>query len=193
MTFKPRRASRPLTIVLDPGHGNAAGALPRDPGAVGNGGTESVSALMVCLTLKWALTEAGHKVFLTRTDERRPSWNARTHLMGKADLYLSVHFDSVKGRSMAFYAAGADYAGGPNPSSSRKFAECLDGVMPDPEFIVLPDTASNHGRLYIRGALAPVAVLWEVDPVHITTQPERIERAQSFMAALELAVARGVL
>lgn len=184
---------RPLTIILDPGHGGLAGGLPGDPGAVGNGTTETAANLLMCLTLKWALAEAGHKVFLTRTDEHRPSWKARTDGMGKADLYVSVHFDSVKGRSMAYYAAGADYAGGPLAQSSRKFAECLDGVMPDPEFIVLPDTASRFGRLYIRGALAPVSVLWEVDPIHITTTPERIERAKAFLNAVELAVSRGVL
>lgn len=194
MTLKTRPASRRLTIILDPGHGSVANAgLPGDPGAVGNNTTEAAANLLLCLTLKWALAEAGHKVYLTRTDERRPSWPARTNLMGRADLYLSVHHDTAKGRSMAYYAGGADYAGGPNPALSRKFAEVLDGVMPDPEFIVLSDTASNHGRLYIRSVLAPVAVMWEVDPVHVSTTPERIERAKSFLNALELACARGVL
>lgn len=182
------RNARALRIVLDPGHGNLPGhSLPRDPGAVGNGTTESAANMAVALTLKQALIEAGHSVILTRTDEHRPDWYDRTAGMGQCDLYLSLHHDTANGRSMAYYAEGRDYPAGPVPSLSKLFAQALDAATPDPEFICLPDTACRHGRLYIRSALAPVAVLWEVDPVRIATREERMARGRQLLDALERA------
>lgn len=180
---------RPLKIILDPGHGSKSGELPGDPGAVGNNTTESAANLAVALTLKYVLEQAGHRVLLTRMDEMRPGWYSRTAGMGTADLYLSIHHDSAKGgRSMAYFAAGRDYSSGPNPTRSKQFADCLDAVCPDPEFVSLADDTSRHGRLYIRGALAPVAVLWEIDPVRISTREERLARAQQLLDA----IARGL-
>lgn len=186
-------AKKPLRVILDPGHGGLRGDLPADPGAVGNGTTEAAQNLAVALACKYVLSEAGLTVSLTRVNECRPAWLARTSGMGRADLYVGIHHDMVGGRSMAYYAAGAHHAGGPDAEKSRGFARALDDMTPDPEFIVLPDTAARHGSLYIRGVLAPVAVLWEIDPVRIQTRADRLGRADQLLSAIQTAQRRGVL
>ena len=87
----PPDASRPL-VVLDPGHGG------HDPGA----GTGDLKEKMLTLQLAEALRDAllengGIRVALTRDDDRYLMLAERSSIARrlKADLFLSIHADSV--------------------------------------------------------------------------------------------------
>ena len=186
------RAANKLQIILDPGHGQLSGALPSDPGAVGGGTTEAEQNLAVAFAMQEALSKAGHTVRLTRTTGVRPDWPQRTSGMGQADLYLSLHHDTLKGRSMAYYPAAQEVRGNPEPALSYSFAQCIRQVCGDPEFVVKPDNQSNYDRLYIRDTLAPVGVLWEVDPVSIESASQLAARAAQAVQAVSTGIARGL-
>lgn len=93
----PPDASRPL-IVIDPGHGGI------DPGA----GTGELKEKMLTLMLATALRDAllkdgGIRVALTRGDDRYLLLEERSGIARrlKADLFISIHADSVAGESDA--------------------------------------------------------------------------------------------
>lgn len=102
----PRRAPGPSpgirTIVIDPGHGGL------ETGAVGPGGTtEKDLALTVCRSLQRLLQRRlPVRVVLTRNRDVELPLETRTALanQNKADLFVSVHFNSYYGRK----ATGAE-------------------------------------------------------------------------------------
>ena len=83
----------PRLIVLDPGHGG------NDPGHQNSvlRVDEKDMTLDVAQRLKKALEAHGYQVLLTRTDDRRVELEQRADIAGraKADLFLSIHFNSL--------------------------------------------------------------------------------------------------
>jgi len=89
----PLDASRPL-VVIDPGHGG------HDPGAGTGKVKEKDLTLALALELKrQLLTGGGVRVALTRNDDRYLLLEERSGIARrlKADLFLSIHADSVDG------------------------------------------------------------------------------------------------
>jgi N-acetylmuramoyl-L-alanine amidase len=92
------QAGRDLVIAIDAGHGG------KDPGAIGRGGTqEKQVTLAIARRLAAAIDrEDGMRAVLVRNDDRFISLRgrivkARDH---KADMFVSVHADSVRDRSI---------------------------------------------------------------------------------------------
>lgn len=109
---------RPVTIVIDPGHGG------RDPGKIGvNNALEKDINLSISLKLKDLLIQNDIQVIMTREEDiglyseddsnkKRADLNARVALIkeSKADLAVSVHQNSfteeyVKGAQVFYYSA----------------------------------------------------------------------------------------
>jgi N-acetylmuramoyl-L-alanine amidase len=89
--------SRPLLIVVDPGHGGA------DPGAVsGNGIYEKDVTLAAAFALEVMLIERGHEVVLSRRRDKYLSLSARAEKAQEinADLFISLHADKHKNRKV---------------------------------------------------------------------------------------------
>ncbi len=95
-TQTPARKPQKRVIVIDPGHGG------RDPGASGSNGTrESDIVLTMAKTLKKTLEQTGkYRVLLTRKDDTGVVLRDRITIArdNKADLFLSLHADSLVGK-----------------------------------------------------------------------------------------------
>ncbi|WP_339107606.1 N-acetylmuramoyl-L-alanine amidase [Thioclava sp. GXIMD4216] len=83
--------SRPLRVVLDPGHGGI------DPGAEAEGTSEAVLVLTFARELKEALTRAGIDVVMTRNENVFVPLETRLTIARKseADLFISLHADAL--------------------------------------------------------------------------------------------------
>ncbi len=84
--------SRPLRVVLDPGHGGI------DPGSLAGGEVEADLMLAFSFELRDLLSASGMEVFLTRDHDTYVSLErrvaiAQTH---RADLMLSLHADALE-------------------------------------------------------------------------------------------------
>ncbi len=85
-----------ITIMLDPGHGDA------DNGAVGAGGLtapmEKDANLAVALTVRTRLEKLGATVLMTREDNSFPTLGDRVTALNTQhpDLFLSIHHNSVE-------------------------------------------------------------------------------------------------
>lgn len=85
-----------ITIMLDPGHGDA------DNGAVGAGGLtapmEKDANLAVALTVRTRLEQLGATVLMTREDDSFPTLGDRVTALNTQhpDLFLSIHHNSVE-------------------------------------------------------------------------------------------------
>ncbi|SMX44793.1 N-acetylmuramoyl-L-alanine amidase [Maliponia aquimaris] len=99
---------RPLTIVLDPGHGGI------DPGAQRDDVTEADLMLQFALDLREVLLRAGdYKVVLTREEDRFVSLEGRVKQAhdAQADLFISLHADALLegvARGAAVYTLSED-------------------------------------------------------------------------------------
>jgi len=83
-------------IVLDPGHGG------KDAGAVGyRGYREKMVVLQIAREVSKILKETGHKVYMTRTDDRFVKLMKRTKYANRknADLFISIHANAVPKRN----------------------------------------------------------------------------------------------
>ena len=108
---------KPLTIVIDPGHGG------RDPGKVGvNNALEKDVNLVIAMKLKNLLEQNDIKVIMTRTEDvglysesdsnkKRADLNARVQMIqdSNADLAISIHQNSfteeyVKGAQVFYHS-----------------------------------------------------------------------------------------
>lgn len=79
-------------IVIDPGHGG------KDAGAVGHKGyREKIVVLQLSKKLRDILLKRGYTVYMTRNSDNFVELRQRTHFanMKKADLFLSIHANSV--------------------------------------------------------------------------------------------------
>ena len=88
----PASAARPLTVVVDAGHGGS------DPGAIGPGGLrEKQVTLAVALDLEQRLRARGFRVVMTRQSDRAVSLEERTALAEGAggDVFVSIHVNAA--------------------------------------------------------------------------------------------------
>lgn len=137
-----------MHVHLDPGHGGSA------PGVLYGTLPEKTANLATALTFKWVLAELGHRVTMSRYDDRTVHNGQR--VVSGADVVVSLHYDSTPGRSLIYYpAAGISPAQSRSTIVAAKLAKALD--IP-----VWPSTASRFGKLYIDHAQVP-CVLYEVD------------------------------
>ncbi|HEY0960173.1 MAG TPA: N-acetylmuramoyl-L-alanine amidase [Novosphingobium sp.] len=93
----PQDASRPL-VVIDPGHGG------HDPGASGGDVVEKALTLRLAKRLRdELLASGGIRVALTRDDDRYLLLTERSDIARRlgADLFLSIHADSVESNADA--------------------------------------------------------------------------------------------
>ena len=101
---KARSHAKPI-IIIDPGHGGI------DPGAAGSGGVvEKTIVLAVAQQLKAALSRGNHfDVKLTRTTDVFVSLDHRLKFStdNAADLFVSLHADSIEERDIAENIRGA--------------------------------------------------------------------------------------
>lgn len=84
-------------IVIDAGHGG------KDPGAVaGKGKYEKYAALKITLKVGRILKERGYRVYYTRTTDKFVRLRDRTRFANKkkAELFLSIHANAAKNRSL---------------------------------------------------------------------------------------------
>ncbi|MFP6688668.1 MAG: N-acetylmuramoyl-L-alanine amidase, partial [Alphaproteobacteria bacterium] len=94
--LKPK-STKPLLIVVDPGHGGA------DPGAIAKNGTyEKNVTLAAARALEVMLIELGYNVVLSRRSDKYITLSARTEVAqnNNADLFISLHADKHKNRSV---------------------------------------------------------------------------------------------
>jgi N-acetylmuramoyl-L-alanine amidase len=100
----PRERSKPV-VVIDPGHGGI------DPGAIGiNNVFEKTIVLAVAKQLEAALIKiGGYDVKMTRTDDVFVSLDDRLEYSAAddADLFISLHADSIEGKKFAESVRGA--------------------------------------------------------------------------------------
>jgi N-acetylmuramoyl-L-alanine amidase len=115
----PRDPDRPLTIVLDPGHGGI------DPGAQRGKVQEKELMLSLAFAVEEALLRSGESnVIMTRRDDSFVSLERRVaiaHEVG-ADLFISLHADSLpsgRARGATFYTLAAEAT----DEASAKLAE----------------------------------------------------------------------
>ncbi len=88
--------SQPLsgfTIAVDAGHGGS------DPGAIGVPGTDGAMekdiTLATAIAVQKRLESLGAQVMMTRSDDSNPSINERMDATTDADLYISLHCNSI--------------------------------------------------------------------------------------------------
>ncbi len=98
--LRPQRPSPPRklkTIMLDPGHGG------RDPGNEDGGEQEKRYTLLLAQQLRAKLQSAGFAVVMTRTRDVFLDVSERASLANraKADLFISLHFNSIASRAAA--------------------------------------------------------------------------------------------
>ena len=89
---KPVYRGEQKVIVLDPGHGG------KDPGSVGyKRYREKIVVMQVANKLKKILKKNGHKVYMTRTNDRFVKLRNRTKYANrkKADIFISIHANAV--------------------------------------------------------------------------------------------------
>ncbi|MEZ5811402.1 MAG: N-acetylmuramoyl-L-alanine amidase [Rhizobiaceae bacterium] len=126
--------SHPFTVVLDPGHGGIDGGARSVGGAV-----EKNITLAFAIGLKKKLEQAGDiRVFLTRDDDRFLRLSERVALARQyeADLFISVHADTIRFRSVrgATVYTVSDEASDEVAhaiASSENLADQLAGIAPE--------------------------------------------------------------
>lgn len=95
----PEDTGRDVIVAVDAGHGG------EDPGASGANGTkEKVVVLAIARALAKRIdAEPGMKAYLTRSDDRFIPLRERIRLArnARADIFVSVHADSIKNREVS--------------------------------------------------------------------------------------------
>ena len=103
------------TILIDPGHGG------NDRGAAGVRYTEKALTLQVAKRLHRILSKMGYRVLMTRVNDRKLELSDRAKASNyiKADLFISIHMNAAKNRSVYGIETFALTAPG-SPSSGSK-------------------------------------------------------------------------
>lgn len=128
-------------VVIDAGHGGEA------PGNVNNGLTEKVITLDVSNRL-YLLLEADPniKAYATRTTDVNTPWLERTGLPNHlADMFVSIHCNSLASSSKNYTSVSGVQVLHPNPSDSR-------GAMSEQMALIFRETVSTKLGIPIRPA-----------------------------------------
>lgn len=165
-----------MVIAIDAGHGG------EDPGVVDNirGVKEKDAALATALTYKYFLHLAGHRVLMSRTTDVRPQYRNRSKLGNEADLFISVHYNSVGTYGLIYYEK--------NDIRAFDFAKIAARRLGLSR--IWSTEASNYSRLYIDDVSCP-AILHEVAAIDQyptdarKAQDLRIQNALRLVLAIE--------
>jgi N-acetylmuramoyl-L-alanine amidase len=154
-------------IVLDPGHGSTPSVRGYDPGVVYQGNIEARKALDLALTCKALLVQDGWDARLTHdgTQGAKPDLAERVRCAAGcgADVFVSIHFNSVPARpersyGLVYFAPGA---------ASLKLARRLAFECGFPADKVWASTSSRFNGLYIDAFPDPKpSVMWEVTGIN---------------------------
>ncbi len=106
-------------IVLDPGHGG------KDVGALGARYQEKKLTLSIAERVRARLIRAGYRVTVTRQRDQTLTLQQRASIARalKADLFLSIHINAVKNRSLAGIETYALTPAGAPSTSTGKISE----------------------------------------------------------------------
>jgi N-acetylmuramoyl-L-alanine amidase len=162
MPSAPSVRSKPITVVIDAGHGGA------DPGAVAsNGVREKDIDLALARKVKQLASEYGINVVLTRDDDelagggsvKRTSLRYRSELAAakKADLFISLHTDAGNGADQAGFHI---YVSKENPHFQQSAR--LGGVLIDalkPSYTVSDQLQESKQHIWVLRAASVPAVL----------------------------------
>lgn len=170
----PRRrqdGSRPVRVVLDPGHGGI------DPGAERGGVKEANLVLTFARELRDVLRRAGFEVTLTRDDDVFVPLEERVSIAraAQADLFISLHADILPGG----HASGATVytlSDTASDEASKKLAERHDRGD------LLAGVDLTHQDDVIAGVLMGMA--------RLETAPRADQLADDLVAGLKHAVGR---
>jgi N-acetylmuramoyl-L-alanine amidase len=176
-TAAPGAPSRPLVVVIDPGHGG------EEVGAKGPGGSlEKDVTLAIARKLRAALTNSlGHQVFLTRDKDEDVPLDERAAIANnyKADVFLSVHANAsrakaVSGSEVYFLAYQA------SDDESRRVALAEGG-----EILAAPATSGGASDLAL--------ILWDMAQAeHLEESSALASRIQEELAHVTGSEGRGV-
>jgi N-acetylmuramoyl-L-alanine amidase len=122
----PEDTGRDIIVAVDAGHGGD------DPGAVGAKGTrEKVVTLAIARELAKIIdAEPGYKAYLVRNEDRRiplPERRDRA-TRAQADIFISIHADSIKDRSVAGSSVYVLSEKGASSEAARLLAEQENAV-----------------------------------------------------------------
>lgn len=169
-----------MVIHIDAGHGGRWRPNPPqgDPGVVLGNRLESHYTFQYALRLRDVLSAAGFTVRLTRDqDEYTIDNKLRTRETKPGDVFISLHFDSVGGRRLIYYAG---LKGG---AESLNLARSIDKHFGSGD--LRASTSSRFGRLYIDDAKCP-AILIEINTIDKADDSEAAmtEFAQKVLSGL---------
>jgi len=130
-------------IVLDPGHGG------RDPGAVGEGGSEEKEvALDIARRVRDRLRSSGLEVVMSRDSDVYVSLPDRVDLANRVegDIFVSIHANAAE--NLAASGTETFYAAPAGDSLSRRLARLENAVLELEEFkSFVPPSSTPRGKL----------------------------------------------
>lgn len=143
----PVDSGRDIIVAVDAGHGG------KDSGATGAQGTREKDVVLAIARAfaKRIDEEPGYRAYMTRTDDRKIELRDRTRLASKAgaDIFVSIHADSIKDRSVAGSSVYVLSERGASSEAARLLADqenAVDGEAPgadDPVEFMLMDIQQN--------------------------------------------------
>lgn len=141
---------RPMTIILDPGHGmdnRRPGVF--DPGAVSDGFRECDIALAWANELRGILIAAGHKVVRTRVNHSDPAPVGRRADIARkfgGNIMLSIHCNAADGTA---HGTETFYRGESNKTIAKRINQCVVDALGTRDRGVKTESASQHARLAV--------------------------------------------
>jgi N-acetylmuramoyl-L-alanine amidase len=120
-THAPGEGSRDVIVAVDAGHGGV------DPGAIGHGGTREKDvtlAIARALALRIDAEPGMHAVLIRNRDEFVELWDRIARARAQhADLFVSVHADSIGDRSISGASVYVLSVHGASSEAAKVFAE----------------------------------------------------------------------
>ncbi|MDX1978051.1 MAG: N-acetylmuramoyl-L-alanine amidase [Pseudanabaenaceae cyanobacterium bins.68] len=181
-TLEPSRRGKGV-IFIDPGHGG------RDVGAVGNGIFEKDVVLPISLQLGRILQQAGYGVVYARTNDVEIDLEPRVRAaaQNKADLFISIHANSLESRLS--HVNGVETYFAPGATRSKALAEFVHS-----QIISLTganDRGVKSARFYVIRNSSMPAILIETGFVTNPREAANLNNP-SYQARIAQAIARGI-
>jgi len=146
----PPQPDKPMTIIIDPGHG-MSNRKPGvyDSGATAAGYTEAGIVMDWANVLREALQSRGVKVIRTRIDERDPCPVGRRDDIARAyhgDRMISLHCNAANGT-----ASGTEtfYRGADDLPMAKRITDAVCKVLGTPNRGPKTESASQHASLAV--------------------------------------------
>ncbi len=170
-------------IVIDAGHGG------RDPGALGNGIQEKNVVLPISVAIGQTLQSMGYTIYYTRTNDVEIDLQPRVSLAERvrADVFVSIHANSLDSRSSGVNGVETFYARG--STVSRELASYVQSQ------IIGATGANNRGAkaagFYVITKTSMPAILVETGFVTNPTEAANLNNP-AYQRRMADAIARGV-